>query len=193
MRGKFVSQHRQALTVHFARLGDGNAPDALLAVSSRLSSIRNSAAVVGAGAIGLVDHEDIGDSRMPALIAWTSSPMPGTVTITTRLRRAHDIDLGLARADRLDDDGVEAGGVERRDASRGGAASPPRLPRLAMLRMKTPGSPASSCMRMRSPRIAPPVNGLVGSTAMMPMVRPRRRSRAPVASPACSCPRPASR
>ncbi|HMI30471.1 MAG TPA: methylmalonyl Co-A mutase-associated GTPase MeaB [Candidatus Limnocylindrales bacterium] len=56
-------------------------------------------------------------------------------------------------------------------------ASPPRLPRVAMLRMKTPGSVESSLMRTRSPRIAPPVKGLVGSTATTPTRRPKRRSR----------------
>jgi hypothetical protein len=54
-------------------------------------------------------------------------------------------------------------------------ASPPRCPRVAMLRMNTPASAACAFMRTRSPRIAPPVKGLDGSTAMMPTVRPARR------------------
>ena len=64
-------------------------------------------------------------------------------------------------------------------ASRTSAASavararPPRLPRVAMLRMNTPASATCDCMRTRSPRIAPPVNGLVGSTATTPTVLPR--------------------
>ena len=53
--------------------------------------------------------------------------------------------------------------------------SPPRLPRVASERMNTPGSVAWSCMRMRSPRIAPPVKGLVGSTASTPTVLPALR------------------
>ena len=52
---------------------------------------------------------------------------------------------------------------------------PPRWPRVPSERMKTPSSVAWSCMRMRSPRMAPPVKGLVGSTAMTPTVRPARR------------------
>src|SRR5438094_462953 len=55
-------------------------------------------------------------------------------------------------------------------ASRGRAlarARPPACPRLAIERMKTPSSRNRSRMRMRSPRIAPPVNGLEGSTATM--------------------------
>ena len=54
---------------------------------------------------------------------------------------------------------------------------PPVAPRVAMLRMKTPGSLASSVMRMRSPRIAPPEYGLDGSTATMPTLSPRSRIR----------------
>ena len=44
-------------------------------------------------------------------------------------------------------------------------ARPPRWPRVAIERMKTPGSVAWSCMRTRSPRMAPPVNGDDGSMA----------------------------
>jgi hypothetical protein len=49
------------------------------------------------------------------------------------------------------------------------------LPRVAMLRMNTPSSPESSCMRTRSPNSAPPENGLVGSTATTATVSPRAR------------------
>ena len=45
---------------------------------------------------------------------------------------------------------------------------PPRCPRVAMERMKTVGSSACWFMRTRSPRIAPPLNGDVGSTASTP-------------------------
>ena len=58
------------------------------------------------------------------------------------------------------------------------AARPPRCPRVAIERMKTPGSVAWACMRIRSPRIAPPLKGEVGSTATMPTVRPCARRRA---------------
>ena len=47
-------------------------------------------------------------------------------------------------------------------------ASPPRNPRVAIERMKVPESPACPCMRIRSPRMAPPEYGLVGSTAITP-------------------------
>ncbi len=61
-------------------------------------------------------------------------------------------------------------------------ASPPRLPRVAMLRMNTPGSSVWACMRMRSPSTAPPVNGLEGSTAITPTgsCSARRQAHQPV-------------
>ena len=40
----------------------------------------------------------------------------------------------------------------------------------------TPESRLCRCIRIRSARIAPPVNGLVGSTATTPTVFPRRRN-----------------
>jgi len=53
---------------------------------------------------------------------------------------------------------------------------PPGAPRLAMLRMNTPASSNRSRMRMRSPKSAPPLKGLLGSTEMMATVRPRLRA-----------------
>src|SRR5712664_3623112 len=55
-------------------------------------------------------------------------------------------------------------------------ASPPRNPRVAIERMKIPVSLAWPCMRIRSPRIAPPVNGLLGSTAIIPPPVGRRQA-----------------
>ena len=56
-------------------------------------------------------------------------------------------------------------------------ASPPSRPRDAIDRMNTPSSRVRSCIRIRSPRSAPPVNGLLGSTARIPTLRSRSRSR----------------
>ena len=70
-------------------------------------------------------------------------------------------------------------------------ASPPRTPRVARLRMKTPESSTCRCIRMRSPRIAPPVNGLVGSTARTPTVWPAPRKAAISASVNVLLPAPA--
>ena len=52
---------------------------------------------------------------------------------------------------------------------------PPKLPRVAILRINTPSSMVSSFIRIRSPKIAPPENGLLGSTAIMPTDLPRLR------------------
>src|SRR4051812_36522416 len=59
--------------------------------------------------------------------------------------------------------------------SRVAAASPPSDPRVAIDRMKTPGSSATFSIRTRSPSNAPPVNGDVGSTAMTPTDIPASR------------------
>src|SRR5215510_2931872 len=64
----------------------------------------------------------------------------------------------------------------RSTASAAAPQRPPRAPRVAIERMKTPGSRARSFMRIRSPRIAPPENGEEGSTATTPTVRPRARA-----------------
>ena len=51
------------------------------------------------------------------------------------------------------------------------SASPPRWPRVPIERMKTSGSRKWSASRMRSPRRAPCVNGLEGSTEITPTER----------------------
>ena len=77
--------------------------------------------------------------------------------------------------------------------SRVAAASPPSEPRVAIERMKTPGSSATDSMRMRSPSSAPPVNGDVGSTATMPTVSPAARYARARAVVSVLFPRPAGR
>src|SRR2546428_254715 len=56
-------------------------------------------------------------------------------------------------------------------------ASPPCAPRVAIERMNTPGSRLPDSIRIRSPSSAPPVNGLVGSTATTPTERRWARNR----------------
>ena len=58
-----------------------------------------------------------------------------------------------------------AEGVEQADRLRRRQRQPAEVAAVAIERMNTPGSVAWSCMRTRSPRIAPPVNGDDGSTA----------------------------
>jgi len=54
--------------------------------------------------------------------------------------------------------------------------SPPKAPLVARDRMKTPSSRKWRCMRIRSPKMAPPVKGLVGSMASTPTVLPSLRN-----------------
>ena len=109
-----------------------------------------------------------------------TSPFSGGAVLGDRLRmQAHASDEGVfirSMATR-----GHLGGLARATgdaalvldaASPVARARPPRCPRVAMLRMNTPSSAAWVCMRSRSPRTAPPRNGLVGSTAMTPTVGP---------------------
>ena len=73
-------------------------------------------------------------------------------------------------------------------------ATPPRVPREAMLRMKTPRSPTKPCMRMRSPSSAPPVMGRTGDRWQAPRpFRPARAANAPAHRRGCFCRRPGGR
>ena len=104
------------------------------------------------------------------MIAWISSPNPGDST--TRVVYARQaISTSLCPAPT----------VSIRMKSNPAASStcttpavalarPPSSPREAIERINTPGSPASSRMRTRSPNIAPPVKGLEGSTATIATV-----------------------
>src|SRR5881396_1301027 len=89
-------------------------------------------------------------SRIPAFIVW---PAP-TVSTNT---------MSMPSASRT------------RTASKVARASPPAWPRVAIDRMKTPGSTPVSAIRIRSPSTAPPVYGDVGSTATTPTFRSRLR------------------
>jgi len=50
--------------------------------------------------------------------------------------------------------------------------NPPKAPRVAMERMNTSCKALTSFIRKRSPNRAPPENGLEGSTAMIPILKP---------------------
>ena len=60
-------------------------------------------------------------SMMPALIACTSSPMPGTSTTTVTCARRGDLDFVLTHADGFDEHVVFAGGVHQQRQVGGGA------------------------------------------------------------------------
>ena len=126
--------------------------------------------LVAARSVGLVHDGTSATSSRPALWVWMASPHPGVDDDDRRVGRAGDLDLDLTDADGLDDHPGDPDGVEHLHGLRV-APRPPRWPRLAIERMKTSASSTWPCMRTRSPRIAPPVNGLVGSTASTPTGR----------------------
>ena len=118
-------------------------------------------------------------SMMPALMAWISSPMPGTSTTQQVWTQATTSTSSWPTPTVSTITVSKPAASSRSMASWVARASPPRAPRVAMLRMKMPGSAAMRCMRMRSPRMAPPLKGEVGSTARMPTFWPSaRRARA---------------
>ena len=104
-------------------------------------------------------------SIRPALFACTLSPQPGLTTttvvsalpaISTSTCPTPTVSTRIHRRPTAS---------SRRTASGVANDRPPRWPRVAMERMNTPGSVAWSCIRTRSPRIAPPVKGDDGSIA----------------------------
>ena len=70
---------------------------------------------IGAFAIGLVDHEHVGDLEDAGLDGLDLVAEPGHGDDDRGLRLRHDVDLVLPDADGLDDDDVEAHGVEHGD------------------------------------------------------------------------------
>src|SRR5688572_3168316 len=114
-------------------------------------------------------------SMMPALSAWTSSPAPGlkTTTVTSAVRAMSTSAWPTPTVSMITTSRPAA--ASTLTASAVAVARPPSVPRVAMLRMNTPSSAACACIRTRSPRMAPPVNGLDGSTASTPTVKPSRR------------------
>ena len=115
-------------------------------------------------------------SSNPALRAWMSSPSPGTLTTTTVCARRITSTSSCPTPTVSATTRFQPAASSRSTASAAARQSPPSAPRVAMLRMKTPGSRARSFMRIRSPRIAPPEYGEEGSTATMPTVSPRARA-----------------
>jgi hypothetical protein len=82
---------------------------------------------IGSGAVALLTTMRSAISSSPALIACTSSPISGTSTTTVGLGEARDLDLRLPGTDRLDENGVIAGSVERRRGDPGRCREPSEL------------------------------------------------------------------
>ena len=114
-------------------------------------------------------------SISPAFIAWTESPDSGT-RATTVVSASFTMSSSVCPTPTVS---TSTQGNPNASMSLSTSpvapARPPRLPRVAMLRMNTSGSRVWACMRMRSPRTAPPVNGLDGSTASTPTAAPSAR------------------
>src|SRR5881396_2329219 len=114
-------------------------------------------------------------SRIPAFIVWTASPVIGISTTTVVCARVA-ISTSLWPAPTVSTNTMSMPSASRtRTASKVARASPPAWPRVAIDRMKTPGSTPVSAIRIRSPSTAPPVYGDVGSTATTPTFRSRLR------------------
>ena len=114
-------------------------------------------------------------SISPAFSVWMESPDSGTST-TTLVSAVRAMSSSLCPTPTVSMRMRSMPNASSTSAtSRVAAASPPSEPRVAIDRMNTPGSSATDSMRMRSPSSAPPVNGDVGSTAMMPTVKPASR------------------
>ena len=108
-------------------------------------------------------------SSRPGLARLHLVAPPGFTTTTVVSAAPRDLDLDLPDADRLDDDPRRA---RRRRARARPAASPARARRGDRACHRADehagvGGVVTAC-GTRSPRIAPPLNGLVGSTASTP-------------------------
>src|SRR5690242_13139811 len=114
-------------------------------------------------------------SITPALSVWMASPDSGTSTSTvvSALRAmSSSVWPTPTVSTRMR---ANPNASSRSAASSVVVARPPCAPRVAIERMKTCGSRLADSMRMRSPSSAPPVNGLVGSTATTPTESPWAR------------------
>ena len=129
-------------------------------------------------------------SRMPALAAWIPSPIPGassTIVVSASPATSTSDCPTPTVSTRT---GSQPAASRTRTACGVVEASPPRWPREAMERMKTSGSVACSCIRIRSPSRAPPENGEDGSTASTPTRRPAARNAATSAEVVVDFPTP---
>jgi hypothetical protein len=142
------------------------------------SSIPSRSRLVSAapGPVRLVDHEDVGDLEQAGLGRLHGVAPAGVDDHDGGVGGPRDLHLDLADPDRLEQDPRRAGGVEHPHGLGRGERQATEVPAGGHERMKTPASSAWSCMRTRSPRMAPPVNGDEGSMASTATCSPRPRS-----------------
>ena len=131
--------------------------------SSICSRSRRVSSAPGRSALLITNTSAI--SIRPALLACTASPQPGltTTTVVSAAPATSTSTWPTPTVSTITHGHPAASST--RTASGVASASPPRWPRVAIERMNTPASRAWSCMRTRSPRMAPPVNGDDGSMA----------------------------
>ena len=168
---------------------EGSQPSSLLRPISR--TIRRSRSILSAPSRShLLMTKMSPISMIPALMAWISSPKPGTrttmevcavLTISTSSCPTPTVSTKI-RSLPIASITFTISWVERE--------RPPKHPRVAKERIKTPSSVAWRCIRIRSPKIAPPVKGLVGSTATMPTLFSSFRKMSTILSAMVDLPEP---
>ena len=84
--------------------------------------------VLAAGWSRLLTAITSGISMIPALSAWIESPEPGMSTSSDRVGDPDHLDLALARADRLEEEELLAGGVEHEGRLQGRLREPAEVP-----------------------------------------------------------------
>ena len=133
--------------------------------------------VLGAVPVGLVHHVDVADledARLGRLHAVAHARGASTSTTVSAAPATSTSDWPTPTVSTRTTSKPAA--VEHAQRLRDATARPPRCPRVAIDRMKTPGSVACSCIRTRSPSSAPPENGDDGSTASTATRVPAARS-----------------
>jgi len=132
--------------------------------------------LISARTIALVDHIQLGDFHDSCLERLDAIARLGYEHQHRRLGGGGDVQFGLPHSDSLNEECIEPKGLEhvRRLLQSWWRGHPVRR-RVAIDRINTPGSRLTDSMRIRSPSSAPPVKGLVGSTAMTATLRPRSR------------------
>ncbi len=161
------------------------------AAALTLSIACNCAAVRSApGRSDLLTTTISATSSKPALMAWTSSPISGACTTSvvsamaatsTSLCPVPTVSMKMS---------LKPQAARTAAASAVVPARPPRCPREAIERMNTSPSAAYCCIRMRSPRMAPPVTGLDGSMASTATARSALRASATSADTSVDLPLP---
>ena len=93
----------------------------------RTSSLRSRTTLRGPGEIGLVDDEDVGDLEDAGFEDLNGVPGRGRRDHDGRVGRLHDLELGLADADRLEQASVAARGIDETDRLPGRRCEPAEM------------------------------------------------------------------